>query len=119
MSVNIKRIYELYTKGDGYRILVDRLWPRGIKKEDAHIDKWLKGVAPSTELRKWFHQSEPSDTHWHQFVKDYRAELTKTSAVEELMAEIERHETVTLLFASKSEAHNHALILRKFIEERA
>lgn len=115
MSVHVKRIYEPFSKDDGYRILVDRLWPRGIKKDDAHIDKWMKEIAPSTELRKWFH-SDPEADHWDQFIKAYNAELEKSDTVEELLADILKHTTVTLLYASKSEEHNHALILLQFIK---
>jgi len=114
MPVKIKRIYEPRSDEDGYRILVDRLWPRGIKKEDVHIDKWMKEIAPSTELRKWFHR-EPEADHWQQFVKAYNAELKKSVAVEELLTDIENHQTVTLLYAAKSEEQNHALVLKQFI----
>jgi uncharacterized protein YeaO (DUF488 family) len=113
MPVHVKRIYAPFAATDGYRILVDRLWPRGIKKEDAHIDKWLKEVAPSTELRKWFHHETGN---WEQFVKAYRAELKISDAVEELRSYIEGHETVTLLYAARDEEHNHALVLREFIK---
>jgi uncharacterized protein YeaO (DUF488 family) len=116
VSVNVKRIYDPFSKTDGYRILVDRLWPRGIKKEDAHIDKWMKDVAPSTGLRKWFHQESESN-RWEPFVKAYHDELKKSDRVEELYAEILKHTTVTLLYASKSEEHNHALVLLQFIKE--
>src|ERR1700743_1668082 len=114
MPVKIKRIYEPYSKADGYRVLVDRLWPRGIKKEDAHIDKWMKEIAPSTELRKWFHADERSE-YWEQFIKAYQDELNKSDTVEELLADMEKHDTITLLYASKSEEHNHALVLWEFI----
>ncbi len=97
MPVKIKRIYEPYSKDDGYRILIDRLWPRGIKKEDAHIDKWMKEIAPSTDLRKWFHRESKTD-HWEQFVKSYQAELKKSEVIEELLSDIDNHKTVTLLF---------------------
>lgn len=113
MSIYIKRIYEPFSNADGYRILVDRLWPRGIKKEDAHIDRWLKEVAPSTNLRKWIH-SEPNN--WEQFVKAYKNELNKSFAVEELLTEIEKQEKVTLLYASRDAAQNHALVLLDFIK---
>jgi uncharacterized protein YeaO (DUF488 family) len=115
MPVKIKRIYDPYSKDDGYRILVDRLWPRGIKKAEAHIDKWMKEIAPSTSLRKWFHQEESETDHWNQFVKSYQAELKKSNIVEELLLDIESHQTVTLLYAAKNEEHNHALILQQFI----
>ncbi len=113
MPVNIKRIYEPFSKTDGYRILVDRLWPRGIKKENAHIDKWLKEVAPSTELRQWFHHGTDN---WDQFVMKYHAELNNSAAVEELLADIAEHKTVTLLYAVRDEHQNHALVLKKFIK---
>ncbi|MDP4151650.1 MAG: DUF488 family protein [Bacteroidota bacterium] len=112
MNIKVKRIYEPYATGDGYRILVDRLWPRGIKKENAHIDKWLKEVAPSTELRKWIH-ADPD--RWTGFKTKYRAELTRSAALKELSADVRAHQTVTLLYAVRDEQHNHALILREVI----
>src|ERR1700709_2811485 len=111
MKLSIKRIYEPFSSSDGYRILVDRLWPRGMKKEDAHIDKWLKDIAPSTELRKWFH-AEPG--RGAQFRMKYIDELKKSNAAEELATYIKEHETVTLLYSVKDEEHNHALILLEF-----
>jgi len=116
MSVHVKRIYEPFSKDDGFRILVDRLWPRGMKKEDAHLDKWLKEVAPSTELRQWFHNDNGTDK-WERFVKAYRKELKESTAVEELRSYIKEHQVVTLLFAVKDDEHNHALVLREFIKE--
>ena len=113
MTVNIKRIYEPFSKDDGYRILVDRLWPRGMKKEDAHIDKWMKEVAPSTELRQWFHHGTDN---WDQFVMRYHAELNGSGAVEALLADIAEHKTVTLLYAARDEHQNHVLVLKEFIE---
>jgi uncharacterized protein YeaO (DUF488 family) len=118
MPVKIKRIYEPYSKDDGYRILVDRLWPRGIKKEEAHMDKWLKEIAPSTDLRKWFHQASETN-HWKQFVKSYQAELKKSVIVKELLSYIYDHQTVTLLYAAKNQEHNHALILQLFINDHS
>lgn len=111
--VNIKRIYEPYSQADGYRILIDRLWPRGIKKEKAHVDKWLKDIAPSTALRKEFnHQPDK----WQQFISAYKLELTKSAALEELLTDIDTHEVVTLLFAAHDTEHNHALVLQDFIQ---
>ena len=118
MPVKIKRIYEPYSKDDGYRILIDRLWPRGIKKEEAHIDKWMKEIAPSTDLRKWFHQESETD-HWEQFVKSYQAELKKSEVIEELLSDIDDHKTVTLLYGAKNQAHNHALVLLQFIKDHS
>ena len=116
MAVKIKRIYEPFAKGDGYRILVDRLWPRGIKKEEAHINKWMKEVAPSTELRKWIH-ADPSK--WQQFIIKYRAELKGSAAFEELQSLSEEHATITLLYAAKDEEQNHALVLKQFLADDA
>jgi uncharacterized protein YeaO (DUF488 family) len=113
-NVNIKRIYDPYSESDGYRILIDRLWPRGIKKENAYIDKWLKEVAPSTELRKQFnHQPEK----WAQFVPAYIAELKKSPAIGELLSDTRKHDTVTLLFAASDAGHNHALVLQQFVNQ--
>lgn len=108
MSVVIKRIYEPVASQDGYRILVDRLWPRGIKKEKAEIDTWLKEVAPSTELRTWFHSGKGS---FAEFKKKYLAELKENPALKELKSLFKEHKKVTLLYATKDEAQNHAQIL--------
>jgi uncharacterized protein YeaO (DUF488 family) len=110
----IKRIYEPAEKSDGFRILVDRLWPRGIKKETAGIDVWLKDVAPSTELRQWFHSG---DKDWQEFRHKYLLELKHNPAVGELADLIEQHKTVTLLYAAKDEQHNHALVLKGFLQK--
>jgi uncharacterized protein YeaO (DUF488 family) len=114
MPVNIKRIYEPYSKDDGYRILIDRLWPRGIKKENAHIDKWLKEIAPSTELRKEFNHMVDK---WEKFKGAYHAELKNSPFVDELLNDIKKYGTITLLFAAKDEEHNHALVLQDFIKK--
>jgi uncharacterized protein YeaO (DUF488 family) len=116
MTINIKRIYEPAEKSDGYRILVDRLWPRGIKKEDIHIDVWMKEIAPSTELRKWIHQDPDK---WEQFITKYKAELKGSAAWQELLDVIHDHKTVTLLYAAKDEQRNHALVLQQFINTNA
>lgn len=116
MPVNVKRIYEPFSKDDGFRVLVDRLWPRGMKKEDAHIDTWLKEIAPSTELRKWFHQ-ETGTERWEPFVKAYQKELKESTAVDVLRSYIDSHQVVTLLFAVKDDEHNHALVLREFMRQ--
>lgn len=114
MPIKIKRIYELYSKDDGYRVLIDRLWPRGIKKENAHIDKWLKEIAPSTELRKEFNHMVDK---WEAFKVAYHSELKNSPAVNELLDDIKKYKIVTLLFAAKDEEHNHALVLEQFIKE--
>jgi uncharacterized protein YeaO (DUF488 family) len=107
-----KRVYEPAAKDDGYRVLVDRLWPRGLTKAKAHVDLWLKEVAPSTELRKWFgHEPEK----WPEFQKRYRAELNKT-ALESLRKLEKDHKKVTLLYGAKSEERNQAVALLKILK---
>lgn len=112
MAVKIKRIYQPFEEADGYRILIDRLWPRGIKKENAHIDKWLKDIAPTTALRKWFNH-EPDK--WQLFILKYHTEIKDLPALKELHSDILKHKTVTLLFAAKDQQHNHALVLLQII----
>ena len=114
MKICVKRIYEAFSASDDYRILVDRLWPRGITKENAHIDKWLKDIAPSTELRKWFdHDPEK----WEEFKGKYHLELKDAAAVGELLNDVRKHQVVTLLFAAKERHYNHAIVLQQFINE--
>jgi len=112
MTIRIKRVYEPASKSDGFRILVDRLWPRGIKKENAGVDIWIKEAGPSTELRKWFNHDPEK---WKQFSQKYRAELKSSAAFKELSGEIRKHKTVTLLFAAKDEEHNNAVILQQLL----
>ncbi|MES2371628.1 MAG: DUF488 family protein [Bacteroidota bacterium] len=113
MPIKIKRIYLPYEPGDGYRILIDRLWPRGIKKEGSHIDTWMKDIAPSTELRKWYdHDPEK----WEPFCKKYYTEIKGSAALEELKKKLREHATVTFLFSSKEEVYNHAIALKKYVE---
>ncbi|HKN73898.1 MAG TPA: DUF488 family protein [Candidatus Acidoferrum sp.] len=114
--VKIKRVYEKPAKEDGWRVLVDRLWPRGMKKEAAHVDVWLKEVAPSDALRKWFgHDPE----RWSEFQKRYRGELSKNK---ELVAELKKmekeHATLSLLFGAKDEEHNEAVVLASVLRAR-
>lgn len=112
-EIQVKRIYEALGRGDGLRILVDRIWPRGVSKEKAKLDYWAKEVAPSTELRKWFHR-DPS--RWREFQTRYRAELkTHQAELDELRARIAGHRT-TLLFAAANIAQNHAHVLKDVLE---
>ncbi len=112
--IKIKRVYEPASPDDGKRILVDRLWPRGIKKQDAHIDEWIKDIAPSTDLRKWF-SHDPQK--WQEFKTRYKKELKNNhSLVEKLRTEAKKN-TVTLLFAAKDEEHDNAVVLKKVIEQ--
>jgi uncharacterized protein YeaO (DUF488 family) len=112
--IQTKRVYEEAAKEDGFRILVDRLWPRGLTKERAGVDLWMKEIAPSDGLRKWFgHEPEK----WPEFVKRYRAELAKKK---ELFAEVKRlekeHGRVTLLFGRKDEKQNQAVVLADILK---
>src|ERR1700761_4535306 len=111
-TINIKRIYEAYDEADGLRILVDRLWPRGIKKETAHIDRWFKEIAPSNKLRKWYdHDPEK----FQAFSKKYQEELNQTHELDELINYIDHHPTITLLFAAKDTDLSNAAVLRDVI----
>ncbi len=114
MNIYMKRIYTAASEMDGKRILVDRLWPRGIKKEDAKIDLWAKEITPSTELRKWYaHDSQ----HWEEFQQRYRAELRSQTEVLQQIREMARQEKVSLITAAKSENHNHVIVLKQVLEE--
>ncbi len=114
MELNIKRIYDPADKADGFRVLVDRLWPRGISKERAELDEWLKEIAPSTELREsWEHDPNTMG----QFAVKYRHELDANPAVQTLLDAMREHPTVTLLYAAKDPAVNHALILQQYMKQ--
>lgn len=113
-TVKIKRVYEPVEASDGKRILVDRLWPRGMKKESAHLDEWMKDIAPSTELRKWFHHDA---AEWPEFAARYMVELKQNNAVNTLLDIISKNKTVTLLYSARDMEHNHALVLLQFINE--
>ena len=110
--MKIKRAYAPAEESDGYRILVDRLWPRGISKEKAQIDLWLKSVAPSNELRKWF-GNDPEK--FPEFEQRYRAELAESGALDELRAVLREHPDATLLFAAHDEEHNNAVVLKELL----
>lgn len=112
MNMHIKRVYEKPGKEDGKRILVDRLWPRGLTKERASIDLWLKEIAPSTELRKWFgHDPEK----WKEFQKRYHLELKNNESQVSLLREQLKKGTVTLVYGAKDEEHNEALVLTEWL----
>ncbi|MBV6493537.1 MAG: hypothetical protein LDLANPLL_01560 [Turneriella sp.] len=114
-TIKIKRVYKAADKGDGFRILVDRLWPRGLSKEKAHVGLWFKDVAPTNELRKWFaHDVEK----WPEFQKRYKAELsTNKAALAELKTIIKKEKNVTLLFSASDEKHNNAVVLAKILKK--
>jgi uncharacterized protein YeaO (DUF488 family) len=112
MMVKLKRVYEAPSKEDGTRILVDRLWPRGLSKEKAHVDLWLKEVAPSTELRKWF-AHDPAK--WPEFEARYRAELKQNPLQLALLKQAAANGPATLLYGAKDEEHNQAIVLQKLL----
>ena len=114
-SIQIKRIYDPPAKSDGYRVLVDRLWPRGMKKEAADIDEWAKDLAPSTDLRKWFGH-EPR--LWSDFERRYTDELKNNDAVKSFAKAHADEATITLLYAAKDEEHNHAIVLKKYLASK-
>ena len=110
----MKKVYDPYAKADGMRVLVDRLWPRGMKKEEAGVDLWLKEIAPSDALRKWF--SHDPDK-WQEFKKRYKKELEDRQDVIEDLNKAAQMETVTLLYAAKDTERNNAVVLKEIIEE--
>lgn len=113
-QVRIKRVYDEPEAADGYRVLVDRLWPRGLRKDTAELDEWLKEAAPSPGLRTWFgHDPE----RFAEFAERYRAELDGSPALAGLRARCREHPTLTLLYAARDHVHNHAVVLRDVLEE--
>jgi uncharacterized protein YeaO (DUF488 family) len=115
--IRTKRVYDSADESDGYRVLVDRLWPRGVTKERAALGEWLKDAAPSPNLRKWWCH-DPAKMR--QFAARYRAELLDDPAPLEHLAELEReHGTVTLVYAARDPVVNHADVLREVFEERS
>lgn len=112
-QVRIKRVYEAASKDDGYRVLVDRVWPRGISKDRAGVDEWVKEAGPSTELRTWFgHVPE----RFAEFRRRYRAELEDSEAATHLRDVVAHHPVVTLVYSAKDEEHNQAVVLREVLD---
>lgn len=112
-QIKIKRIYEEYGNNDGYRVLVDRLWPRGIKKDKAKIDEWMKEIAPSDNLRKWFHHDPDK---WASFERKYMKELDNNGDLIGKLNKISRTKTITLLYSAKDKMHNQALVLQEYLK---
>lgn len=112
MSMKIKRVYEEPSKSDGKRILVDRLWPRGLTKEKAAVDMWLKEIAPSTDLRKWFGH-DPAK--WNEFQKRYIKELDANPEPVNTIKELAKKGTVTLIYGARDEEYNDAVVLRGYL----
>jgi uncharacterized protein YeaO (DUF488 family) len=119
MQVLLKRAYEDSDSADGFRVLVDRLWPRGRKKADLRLDAWVKDIAPSTELRKWFHH-DPE--RWPEFCKRYKAELKSPKAqkaIGETLQSAMKHSTITLIYGARDTEHNEAIVLQDIFKRRA
>jgi len=113
--IKIKRVYEKAEESDGIRILVDRLWPRGIKKEEAKVDYWLKEISPSNELRKWFSHDF---NKWEEFKNKYFNELnSKKELINFLLELIKKNSNVTLLYSAKEEKYNNAVALKEYLQE--
>jgi uncharacterized protein YeaO (DUF488 family) len=114
-TIHIKRVYDDKSKDDGYRVLIDRLWPRGVSKKDAHFDEWLKELAPSTELRKWFdHKPERFD----EFRKRYKEELQSHKDDLDKLRSKTKSKRLTLLFAAKDTEMNNAVVVKEVLEEK-
>jgi uncharacterized protein YeaO (DUF488 family) len=116
MKIKIKRVYEKPEEGDGKRILVDRLWPRGLTKEKADIDLWLKEVAPSTELRQWFGHDPDK---WSEFQKRYLKELKNNKENIAVLKKAIKRGLVTLVYGAKDEEHNEALVLKEWLSDNS
>lgn len=114
-EIKTKRAYETPATSDGYRILVDRLWPRGLTHERLDCQYWAKDIAPSTELREWFH-ADP-ESRWEGFETRYRDELKENAQFEEFLKMVKEHKVVTLVFASKDVSHNEATVLKELCSE--
>jgi uncharacterized protein YeaO (DUF488 family) len=115
MALMLKRAYDAPSSSDGYRVLVDRLWPRGLTKEKLRLDAWAKELAPSNELRKWIHSDM---TKWAEFKRRYLKELASQSVAATEIRTRARRGTVTLIFATRDPDHNHAVVLKEFLESR-
>lgn len=113
--LRVKRAYEPASRLDGYRILIDRLWPRGVSKENAAIDEWLQEVAPSAELRRWFGHDPQK---WREFRRRYRRELQARAHLLREIAALASHRRVTLVYGARDEEHNDAVVLAELIRAR-
>ena len=115
-TASVKRVYEPPEKGDGFRILVDRLWPRGLSKRSGSIDLWMKDVAPTSELRRWFAHDA---LKWPEFTRKYLQELGDKEDARRTLRDLEKeHSTITLLFAAKDVEHNQAIVLQKWLRSK-
>ncbi len=114
-TIKLKRVYEDPEPEDGMRVFVDRLWPRGMKKENFKYDLWAKEITPSPDIRKWFHQD--INNRWDDFVVMYQKELSESNAMKDFIDKIRNYKTVTLLYASREPLHNHANILKDYLDK--
>lgn len=114
MNIKIKRVYEHPEKDDGMRILVDRLWPRGLTKKKASVDLWLKDIAPSTELRKWFGHDPDK---WKRFRARYQTEIRNNHDLIKALKQKATEGTITLIYGARDQKHNEALVLKQFLEK--
>lgn len=113
MMIKIKRIYEKYSPDDGFRILIDRLWPRGVSKDDAHVDVWFREIAPTDHLRKWFsHDPKKWETFKKKYIKELKENKPSLDKIKDLKKE---HKIITLIFSAKDEQHNNAVVLSEFL----
>jgi uncharacterized protein YeaO (DUF488 family) len=112
--IKVKRIYDKPDKNDGQRLLVDRLWPRGISKEKARLDGWFKQIAPSDDLRHWF---DHDPDKWPEFQKRYEKELSNNSQTKEIIEAVKKSDTTTLLFSAHEERYNNAVALKAWLEK--
>tara|TARA_R110002167_G_scaffold15756_1_gene62622 strand:- start:322 stop:690 length:369 start_codon:yes stop_codon:yes gene_type:complete len=113
-TIKLARVYDLPKSAKGYRVLVDRLWPRGVKKEDLKLDDWLKEIAPSDKLRKWFDHDVDK---WDEFRERYKKELEANRNLIASLLETAEKQSVMLLYAAKDEEHNNAVVLKEFLEQ--
>lgn len=115
MKIKIKRVYKDASKDDGTRILVDRIWPRGVSKEDADLEEWIKEIAPSTNLRQWFNHE---DDKFDEFAVKYRKELDDHKDLVARLMDFAKKQTLTLVYSAKNEKHNQAVVLKEYLEEQ-
>lgn len=114
-TIHIKRIYDKPSPNDGFRIFIDKIWPRGMSKDEVKYNLWAKDITPSIPLRKWFH--EDPDSNWNGFEEKYTHELQTSPAVKTFVNKIKNEKNITLLYGSKNSVENHALILQNYLEK--
>jgi len=116
MRIRLKRAYDDPARDDGSRVLVDRLWPRGVSREDAHLDEWMKEIAPTSDLRRWFGHDPDK---WKEFKRKYFKELDDREELVRKLLDMAAERTLTLVYGAKDEEHNNAVALKKYLEKKA